>query len=48
MHANVVKMVVTFEARVFLVEHVFCCGDEYTEEVKHKFTEMFPESAQHY
>jgi hypothetical protein len=38
------KMVLSLEARVFLVEHVFRCGGEYTEEVKQKFAEMFSES----
>jgi hypothetical protein len=40
---NVVKMVLSFEARVFLVEHLFCCVSEYTEEVKQKFAEMLSE-----
>jgi hypothetical protein len=30
--------------RVFLVEHVFRCGGQYTKEVQQKFAEMFPES----
>jgi hypothetical protein len=31
-------------AQVLLVERVFRCGGEYTEEAKQKFAEMFPES----
>jgi hypothetical protein len=37
-------MVLSLEAKVFSVEHVFQCGGEYTEEVKQKFAEVFPES----
>ena len=34
----------SFEERIFLVEHVFRSNDKYTEAVKQKFREQFPES----
>jgi hypothetical protein len=37
-------MLLSLEATVFMVEHVFRCGGECTEEVKQNFVEMFPES----
>jgi hypothetical protein len=34
-----VEVALSLEIQVFLVEYVFRCGEEYTEEVKQKFVE---------
>ena len=34
----------TIQERVYLVEHVFLAGDKFTENVKRKFREHFPNS----
>jgi hypothetical protein len=37
-------MVLSVEVRTFLVEHVFQCGGEYTQDVQQRFQAQFPET----
>jgi hypothetical protein len=37
-------MVLSVEERTFLVEHVFRCGGEYTQDVQQRFQAQFPET----
>jgi hypothetical protein len=37
-------MVLSVEERTFLVEHVFWCGGEYTQDVQQQFQSQCPES----
>jgi hypothetical protein len=43
-HECVEEGVASVETRASMVEYVYHCGDEYTEEVKQKSVEMFTES----
>jgi transposase len=40
-------MVLSVEERTFLVEHVFRCGGEYTQDVQQRFQAQFPEKVPH-
>jgi len=40
----VVIMMLSVEEHIFLVEHVFQCGGEYTQDVQQRFQVQFPET----
>jgi transposase len=40
----IVMMVLPVEKHMFLVEHVFQCGGEYTQDIQQRFQAQFPES----